>query len=122
MCRSTEVAAQKIGRIEDSAQLRLPSGEMRRVREKCYATIGTVSNSDHFNVSIGKAGRKRWMGVRPTVRGVAMNPVDHPHGDGEGRTSDRRHPISPWAKPTKGAKTWHNKRTDKDIILCRNSK
>ena len=122
MSRSTEVAAQKISRIDDSAQLRLPSGEMRQVREECYETIGTVSHSDHFNVSIGKAGRKRWMGVRPTVRGVAMNPVDHPHGGGEGRTSGGRHPVSPWAKPTKGAKTRHNKRTDKDIIRRRNSK
>jgi large subunit ribosomal protein L2 len=122
ICRSAGVAAQLIGRVDGYAQLRLPSGEMRRVREECYATIGTVSNSDHFNVSIGKAGRKRWMGVRPTVRGVAMNPVDHPHGGGEGRTSGGRHPVSPWAKPTKGAKTRHNKRTDKDIIRRRNSK
>ncbi len=122
MARSAGASAQLIGRIDGYAQLRLPSGEMRRVREECYATIGTVSNSDHFNVAIGKAGRKRWMGIRPTVRGVAMNPVDHPHGGGEGRTSGGRHPVSPWAQPTKGHKTRHNKRTDKDIIRRRKAK
>ena len=97
-------------------------GELRRVREECFATIGTVSNSDHGNITLGKAGRKRWLGVRPTVRGVAMNPVDHPHGGGEGRTSGGRHPVSPWAVPTKGHKTRKNKRTDKDIIRRRGKK
>lgn len=122
LARSAGVSAQLIGRVDGYAQLRMPSGEMRRVREECFATIGTVSNSDHFNVSIGKAGRKRWMGIRPTVRGVAMNPVDHPHGGGEGRTSGGRHPVSPWAVQTKGHKTRHNKRTDKDIIRRRKAK
>lgn len=122
MARSAGVSAQLVGRVDGYAQLRLPSGEMRRVREECYATIGTVSNSDHFNVKIGKAGRTRWLGVRPTVRGVAMNPVDHPHGGGEGRTSGGRHPCTPWAVQTKGHKTRHNKRTDKDIIRRRNRK
>ncbi len=122
MARSAGASAQLIGRVDGYAQLRLPSGEMRRVREECYATIGSVSNSDHFNIAIGKAGRSRWLGIRPTVRGVAMNPVDHPHGGGEGRTSGGRHPVSPWAQPTKGHKTRHNKRTDKDIIRRRKAK
>ncbi|MEL6846115.1 MAG: 50S ribosomal protein L2, partial [Bacteroidota bacterium] len=122
MARSAGASAQLIGRVDGYAQLKLPSGEMRRVREECIATIGVVSNSDHFNVDLGKAGRKRWKGIRPTVRGVAMNPVDHPHGGGEGRTSGGRHPVSPWAVPTKGHKTRHNKRTDRDIIRRRNKK
>lgn len=122
MARSAGASVQLVGRIDGYAQLRLPSGEMRRVREECFATIGSVSNSDHFNVAIGKAGRTRWLGIRPTVRGVAMNPVDHPHGGGEGRTSGGRHPVSPWAVQTKGHKTRHNKRTDKDIIRRRNKK
>jgi large subunit ribosomal protein L2 len=122
LARSAGVSAQLVGRVDGYAQLRMPSGEMRRVREECYATIGVVSNSDHFNVKIGKAGRTRWLGIRPTVRGVAMNPVDHPHGGGEGRTSGGRHPCTPWAVQTKGHKTRHNKRTDKDIIRRRNSK
>lgn len=122
MARSAGASVQLVGRIDGYAQLRLPSGEMRRVREECFATIGSVSNSDHFNVAIGKAGRSRWLGIRPTVRGVAMNPVDHPHGGGEGRTSGGRHPVSPWAVQTKGHKTRHNKRTDKDIIRRRNKK
>ena len=111
-----------MGRLNGYAQLRMPSGEMRRVSENCFATIGQVSNSDHFNVVIGKAGRVRWKGVRPTVRGVAMNPVDHPHGGGEGRTSGGRHPVSPWAMPTKGYKTRKNKRTTKNIIKDRRAK
>ncbi len=119
MARSAGVFAQLVGRVDGYAQIKLPSGEMRRVREECYATIGSVSNSDHFNVYVGKAGRNRWKGIRPTVRGVSMNPVDHPHGGGEGRTSGGRHPVSPWALPTKGYKTRHNKRTDKDIIKRR---
>jgi len=122
MARSAGVYAQLVGRNEGYAQLRMPSGEMRRVREECFATIGQVSNSDHFNEKLGKAGRKRWMGIRPTVRGVAMNPVDHPHGGGEGRTSGGRHPVSPWAVPTKGYKTRQNKRTDKNIIRDRRVK
>jgi large subunit ribosomal protein L2 len=122
LARSAGVSAQLVGRVDGYAQLRMPSGEMRRVREECYATIGVVSNSDHFNVKIGKAGRTRWLGIRPTVRGVAMNPVDHPHGGGEGRTSGGRHPCTPWAVQTKGHKTRHNKRTDKDIIRRRKSK
>ena len=122
MARSAGASAQLIGRVDGYAQLKLPSGEMRRVREECFATIGTVSNSDHFNIDLGKAGRRRWKGIRPTVRGVAMNPVDHPHGGGEGRTSGGRHPVSPWAVPTKGHKTRHNKRTDKDIIRRRKRK
>lgn len=119
IARSAGVYAQLVGRVDGFAQLRMPSGEMRRVSELCGATIGQVSNTDHFNISIGKAGRKRWMGIRPTVRGVAMNPIDHPHGGGEGKTSGGRHPCSPWAVPTKGYKTRKNKRTDKDIIRRR---
>ncbi len=122
LARSAGASAQLIGRVDGYAQLKLPSGEMRRVREECFATIGSVSNSDHFNITIGKAGRKRWMGIRPTVRGVAMNPVDHPHGGGEGRTSGGRHPVTPWAVPTKGHKTRKNKRTNKDIIRRRKTK
>jgi large subunit ribosomal protein L2 len=122
LARSAGVSAQLVGRVDGYAQIRMPSGEMRRVREECYATIGVVSNSDHFNVKIGKAGRTRCRGIRPTVRGVVMNPVDHPHGGGEGRTSGGRHPCTPWAVQTKGHKTRHNKRTDKDIIRRRNSK
>ena len=120
--RSAGTSIQLVGRVDGYAQLKLPSGELRRVREECFATIGTVSNSDHGNITLGKAGRKRWLGVRPTVRGVAMNPVDHPHGGGEGRTSGGRHPVSPWAVPTKGHKTRKNKRTDKDIIRRRGKK
>ena len=122
MARSAGSQAQLIGRVDGYAQLKMPSGEMRRVSADCFATIGQVSNSDHFNIDLGKAGKKRWMGIRPTVRGVAMNPVDHPHGGGEGRTSGGRHPVSPWAVPTKGHKTRHNKRTDKDIIRRRRRK
>ena len=122
LARSAGVSCQLIGRIEGFAQLKMPSGEMRRVPVECFATIGQVGNTDHFNISIGKAGRARHMGIRPTVRGVAMNPVDHPHGGGEGKTSGGRHPVSPWALPTKGYKTRHNKRTNKDIIRRRNKK
>ena len=122
MARSAGAVVQLAGRVDGYAQLRLPSGEMRRVPEDCIATIGSVSNSDHSNVKIGKAGRVRWKGIRPTVRGVAMNPVDHPHGGGEGRTSGGRHPTTPWAVPTKGHKTRKNKRTDRDIIRRRQRK
>jgi large subunit ribosomal protein L2 len=96
--------------------LRLPSGELRKVRKECYATIGQVSNIDHENVSIGKAGRTRWLGRRPKVRGVAMNPIDHPMGGGEGKSSGGRHPTTPWGKPTKGFKTRRRKPSDKLIV------
>lgn len=122
MARSAGSQAQLVGRLDGYAQLRMPSGEMRRVMESCFATIGVVSNSDHANTVIGKAGRVRWKGIRPTVRGVAMNPVDHPHGGGEGRTSGGRHPVSPWALKTKGKKTRKNKRTQVNIIRGRRAK
>ena len=122
LARSAGSSAQLVGRVDGYAQLKMPSGEFRTVREECYATVGSVSNPDHGNIKIGKAGRKRWLGVRPTVRGVAMNPVDHPHGGGEGRTSGGRHPVTPWAVPTKGHKTRKNKRTDKSIIRRRKTK
>ncbi len=111
--------AQLVGRDGDYAQIRLSSGEIRRVRAECMASIGAVSNSDHQNINLGKAGRKRWLGRRPSVRGVAMNPVDHPHGGGEGRTSGGRHPVTPWGKPTKGARTRRNKKTDRLIVRSR---
>ncbi|MDE3269515.1 MAG: 50S ribosomal protein L2 [Pseudomonadota bacterium] len=120
--RGAGTACQLVGRVGGQAQIKLPSGEMRRVAEGCLATIGAVSNSKHNNINYGKAGRRRWLGWRPTVRGVAMNPVDHPHGGGEGKTSGGRHPVTPWSKPTKGYKTRHNKRTDKFIIKRRKSK
>ena len=101
------------------AQLRLPSGEVRLVLQDCCATIGQVGNTEHEIVNLGKAGRNRWLGKRPQSRGVAMNPVDHPHGGGEGKTSGGRHPVTPWGKPTKGAKTRHNKRTNKFIVKRR---
>ncbi len=101
------------------ALLRLPSGELRKVREECRATIGDLSNGDHENMSIGKAGRNRWKGIRPQSRGVVMNPVDHPMGGGEGKTSGGRHPVTPWGKPTKGYRTRQNKRTDKLIVKRR---
>lgn len=119
IARSAGGYAQIIGKDRGYAQLRLSSGELRLVNVDCLATIGPVSNADHRNVSYGKAGRKRWMGVRPTVRGVAMNPIDHPHGGGEGKTSGGRHPVTPWGKPTKGKKTRNNKRTNKFIVRRR---
>ncbi len=119
IARSAGAYAQLVGRDAGYALLRLSSGEQRRVRAECMATVGAVSNPDHTNVKLGKAGRKRWMGKRPSVRGVAMNPVDHPHGGGEGRTSGGRHPVTPWGKPTKGKRTRSNKATDKDIIRSR---
>ncbi|MFK7873185.1 MAG: 50S ribosomal protein L2 [Oligoflexales bacterium] len=122
MARSAGSYCQLAGRTDGYAQLKMPSGEMRIVPESCRATIGVVGNADHGNVKLGKAGRSRWKGIRPTVRGVAMNPVDHPHGGGEGRTSGGRHPVSPWAKPTKGAKTRSNKRTNRFIVKRRNKK
>jgi large subunit ribosomal protein L2 len=122
MARSAGVFAQLMGRVDGFAQLRMPSGEMRRVPENCFASIGQVGNKDHFNETIGKAGRSRWLGIRPTVRGCTMNPVDHPHGGGEGRGKGGKHPVSPWAQPTKGYKTRKNKRTAKNIIRDRRQK
>ena len=119
IARSAGTSVQLVAREGAYASLRLRSGEMRRVPVTCRATIGEVGNSEHALRSLGKAGAKRWRGVRPTVRGVAMNPVDHPHGGGEGRTSGGRHPVSPWGQPTKGHKTRHTKRTSKMIIRRR---
>ena len=119
MARSAGAAAQLVSREEGMALLRLPSGEVRRVLLECMATIGQVGNLDHQNVTLGKAGRSRWLGIRPAVRGVAMNPVDHPHGGGEGKTSGGRHPVTPWGKPTRGYKTRSNKRTDRFIVSRR---
>ena len=121
IARSAGTSLQLVAREGDYATLRLRSGEMRKVSSDCKATIGEVSNSEHSLRSLGKAGAKRWRGVRPTVRGVAMNPVDHPHGGGEGRTSGGRHPVSPWGVPTKGYKTRTNKRTDNMIVRRRNA-
>ncbi|MCP5346948.1 MAG: 50S ribosomal protein L2 [Gammaproteobacteria bacterium] len=121
IARSAGTSLQLVAREGDYATLRLRSGEMRRVPADCRATLGEVSNSEHSLRSLGKAGAKRWRGVRPTVRGVAMNPVDHPHGGGEGRTSGGRHPVSPWGTPTKGYKTRTNKRTNNMIVRRRNA-
>jgi len=122
MVRSAGGAAQLLAKEGDYAQVRLPSGEVRRVFIECVATIGQLGNLDHENISIGKAGRKRWMGIRPTVRGVAMNPVDHPLGGGEGKTSGGRHPVTPWGQPTRGYKTRNNKSTDRYIVKRREKK
>ena len=122
MCRSAGTYAQLVGRDQGYAQVKLASGELRKVRQECIASVGAVSNPDHMNQNLGKAGRKRWMGVRPTVRGVVMNPVDHPHGGGEGRTSGGRHPVSYSGVPTKGYKTRKNKSTDQYIIRRRKAK
>jgi len=119
LARSAGTYAQLMAKEGDYAQLRMPSGEMRKVRIECYATVGMVGNEEHENISIGKAGRSRWLGIRPTVRGVAMNPIDHPHGGGEGRTSGGRHPVTPWGIPTKGKKTRKNKATDQFIVRRR---
>lgn len=119
IARSAGTYAQLIGKDSGYAQLRLSSGEQRMVRGECMATVGAVSNPDQQNAKLGKAGRKRWLGKRPAVRGVAMNPVDHPHGGGEGRTSGGRHPVTPWGKSTKGARTRSNKGTDKYIMRSR---
>ena len=121
IARSAGTSLQLVAREGDYATLRLRSGEMRKVPSDCRATLGEVSNSEHSLRSLGKAGAKRWRGVRPTVRGVAMNPVDHPHGGGEGRTSGGRHPVSPWGVPSKGFKTRTNKRTDNMIVRRRNA-
>ena len=122
IARSAGTYAQLVGRDGGYAQVRLKSGELRMIHQECMATVGAVSNPDHMNINLGKAGRKRWLGKRPQVRGVAMNPVDHPHGGGEGRTSGGRHPVTPWGKPTKGAKTRSNKSSDKFIIRSRHAK
>ncbi len=119
IARSAGNYAQLVGRDGDYAQIRLSSGEIRKVRAECMASIGAVSNADHQNINLGKAGRSRWLGRRGHVRGVAMNPVDHPHGGGEGRTSGGRHPVTPWGKPTKGARTRRNKKTDGLILRSR---
>jgi large subunit ribosomal protein L2 len=122
LARSAGTYAQIVGRDQEYVILRLNSGEQRLVHGRCMGTVGAVSNPDHMNISIGKAGRKRWMGRRPHNRGVAMNPVDHPHGGGEGRTSGGRHPVTPWGFPTKGKKTRNNKRTSKFIISSRHAR
>jgi large subunit ribosomal protein L2 len=122
IARSAGTYVQLVGRDAGYALLRLSSGEVRMVRAECMATIGAVSNPDQGNIKLGKAGRKRWLGKRPAVRGVAMNPIDHPHGGGEGRTSGGRHPVTPWGRPTKGAKTRHNKKTDGLIVRRRGKK
>ena len=116
MVRSAGGAAQLVAKEGDYALVKLPSGETRKVLLDCMATIGQVGNLDHENVSVGKAGRKRWVGKRPHNRGVSMNPVDHPHGGGEGKTSGGRHPVTPWGQPTRGYKTRNNKRTDRFIV------
>ena len=121
IARAAGTYVQLIGKDSGYAQLRLTSGELRMVPAKCMATVGAVSNPDNQNTNLSKAGRKRWMGKRPQVRGVAMNPVDHPHGGGEGRTSGGRHPVSPWGKPTKGARTRRKKKSD-DLIIRRRHK
>jgi large subunit ribosomal protein L2 len=119
IARSAGTYVQLVGKDQGYAQLRLSSGEVRMVRGECMATIGAVSNPDQQNINIGKAGRSRWLGRRPHNRGVSMNPIDHPHGGGEGRTSGGRHPVTPWGKPTKGKKTRNNKKTDSLIMRRR---
>ncbi len=122
IARAAGAYVQLVGRDSGYAQLRLASGEMRMVRQECMATVGAVSNPNNQNTNLGKAGRNRWKGKRPSVRGVAMNPVDHPHGGGEGRSSGGRHPVTPWGKPTKGRRTRSNKSTDKYIIRSRHAR
>ncbi len=122
IARSAGTYAQIVGRDEGYVIVRLNSGEQRLVHGACYATVGAVSNPDHMNISLGKAGRSRWLGQRPHNRGVVMNPVDHPHGGGEGRTSGGRHPVTPWGIPTKGKKTRSNKATDKFIVSSRHKR
>ncbi|MCC7282867.1 MAG: 50S ribosomal protein L2 [Acetobacteraceae bacterium] len=119
IARSAGTYAQLVAKDAGYVQIKLSSGELRLVRAECMATVGAVSNPDHGNIQIGKAGRSRWLGRRPHNRGVTMNPIDHPHGGGEGRSSGGRHPVTPWGKPTKGAKTRANKRTDRLIIRNR---
>ena len=120
MARSAGAAVQVVAKEGDYVSVKMPSGEIRKVYHDCLATIGQVGNIDHENVSIGKAGRSRWLGKRPHVRGVAMNPVDHPLGGGEGKTSGGRHPVTPWGVPTKGYKTRNRKPSDKFIVQRRN--
>jgi len=122
IARSAGTYAQIVGRDQGYVILRLNSGEQRLVHGQCFASVGAVSNPDHMNTSIGKAGRSRWLGRRPHNRGVTMNPIDHPHGGGEGRTSGGRHPVTPWGKPTKGAKTRRNKSTNRFIVSSRHAK
>ena len=122
LSRSAGTYVQIVGRDKGMVMVRLNSGEQRYIHANCMATVGAVSNPDNQNQNLGKAGRSRWMGKRPLTRGVAKNPVDHPHGGGEGRTSGGRHPVTPWGKPTKGARTRHNKSTDKMIIRSRHAK
>jgi len=122
IARSAGTYAQIVGRDQGYATVRLNSGEQRRILATCMATIGAVSNPDNSNTNLGKAGRSRWLGRRPHVRGVAMNPVDHPHGGGEGRTSGGRHPVTPWGKPTKGKRTRRNKSSDKFIVRSRHAR
>ncbi len=122
IARSAGAYAQYVGRDQGWATIRLNSGEQRKVHGTCMATVGAVSNPDHSNTNLGKAGRNRWLGRRPSVRGVAMNPIDHPHGGGEGRSSGGRHPVTPWGKPTKGMKTRKNKASDKFIVRSRHVK
>ena len=122
IARSAGAYAQLVGRDGAYAIVRLQSGEQRLIHGQCFATVGAVSNPDHMNTNLGKAGRSRWLGRRPSVRGVVMNPIDHPHGGGEGRTSGGRHPVTPWGKPTKGKKTRSNKATDKFIIRSRHQR
>ena len=122
IARSAGSYAQIVGRDGSYVIVRLNSGEQRLILSSCFATVGAVSNQDHMNISLGKAGRSRWLGVKPSVRGVAMNPIDHPHGGGEGRTSGGRHPVTPWGKATKGKKTRSNKGTNKFIVTSRHVK
>ncbi|RFB04412.1 50S ribosomal protein L2 [Parvularcula marina] len=122
IARSAGAYVQVVGRDGDYVQLRLKSGEVRKVHGNCLGTIGAVSNPDHANINLGTAGRKRHLGKRPAVRGVAMNPIDHPHGGGEGRTSGGRHPVTPWGQPTKGKRTRKNKKTDHLIIRSRHAR
>jgi large subunit ribosomal protein L2 len=122
IARSAGAYAQIVGRDQGYVIVRLGSGEQRLIHGTCLASVGAVSNPDHMNISIGKAGRSRWLGRRPHNRGVVMNPVDHPHGGGEGRTSGGRHPVTPWGKPTKGKKTRSNKATNKFIVRSRHAK
>lgn len=122
LIRSAGTYAQLMAKEGKYAQVRLPSGEVRMILQDCMATVGQLGNTDHENISLGKAGRARWLGRRPKVRGVAMNPVDHPHGGGEGKSSGGRHPVSPWGMPTKGYKTRKNRRTDRFIVKKRSAK
>ena len=122
MVRSAGGYAQIMAKEGNFVQLRLPSGEVRKVRKECFATVGQIGNLEHENIVFGKAGKARWMGIRPTVRGVAMNPVDHPHGGGEGKSRGGRHPVTPWGKPTKGYKTRKKKPSDKYIVKRRQKK